>query len=288
MIVLNQLVMRRTAALSARAISSTARVRNINTPQLKREGPAALKGDKGKFDDGRDDPHYPGVQQKLKAMAEPYPNRPNVNRPAPEPESPKGHEGAFADHRGRGERAEGEHLQGSEEAAETRTYDRVGQVAKNAAKSIFGAGGDKKSFSTFGPKMNAQEPTRLHRNTPAKSEKGSLKHHPGYTTENAPIDSRDPSEMPPPNQGSTPSSTVTNASTKAAQPHPEVHKMADGANQPGAGADAIHPEDRSQNVWGANTRSAQFNPDEGQRMPLRDGGSHQGGFKGQPDGNSRT
>ncbi len=105
-----------------------------------------------------DDPHYPGVQQKQKAMNDPYPNRPNADRQAPEPESPKGHEGAFADHRGRGERADGEHLTGSEEAAETRTHARVGQVVKNAAKSVFGSG-DKKSFSTFS-RAFAQQPTQ--------------------------------------------------------------------------------------------------------------------------------
>ena len=235
-----------------------------------------------------DDPHYPGVQQKLKAFNDPYPNRPNADRAAPEPESPKGHEGAFADHRGRGDRADGEHLTGSEEAAETRTVDRVGQMARNAAKTVFGSGNaEKRSFSTSA-RAPAQEPTQTDRTSPAKSAKGSLSQHPGYTTENAPIDSRPPSEMPPPAEGATPSSTVANASTKAAEPHPDVHAMADGANQPGAGADAIHPEDRSQKVWGANTRSAQFNPDEGKRQPLHHGGSHEGGFKGQPDGKSRT
>ncbi|SPO31920.1 uncharacterized protein UTRI_06642_B [Ustilago trichophora] len=284
----NQTILRRTAVLSSntrRAFSATTRSFNA-TPQPKREGPTAHKGDKGKFDDGRDDPHYPGVQQKLKAFNDPYPNRPNADRQQPEPESPRGHEGAFADHRGRGDRADGEHLTGSEEAAETRTTKRVGQIAKNAAESIFG-GGDKKSFSTFSQRY-AQQPTQAERSSPAKSAKGSLSQHPGYTTENAPIDSRNPSEMPSPNEGATPSSTVTNASTKAAEPHPDVHAMADGANQPGAGADAIHPEDRSQKVWGANTRSAQFNPDEGKRQPLHHGGSHEGGFKGQPDGKSRT
>lgn len=234
-----------------------------------------------------DDPHYPGVQQKLKAFNDPYPNRPNASRHAPEPESPKGHEGAFADHRGRGDRADGEHLTGSEEAAETRTVDRVGQMAKNAARSVFGSS-NSKSFSTYSRLYAAQEPTHDDRTTPATSAKGSLSDHPGYTTEDAPIDSRPPSEMPKPSANATPSSTVQNASTKATQSHPDVHAMADGANQPGGGADAIHPEDRSQQTWGSNARSAQFNPDEGKRQPLHHGGSHEGGFKGQPDGKSRT
>ena len=228
-----------------------------------------------------DDPHYPGVQQKQKAMNDPYPNRPNADRKAPEPESPQGHEGAFADHRGRGDHAEGEGLTGSEDAAATRTHQRVGQVAKNAAKSVFGSS-DKKSFSTFSRVFYAQEPTQSERSTPATTDKGSLNEHPGYTTGDAPIDSRPPSQMPSPAEDAKPSSTTSNASTKAAEPHPDVHTMAEGAKQKGAGADAIHPEDRSQKTWGANARSAQFNPDEGKRQPLHHGGSHEGGFKGQP------
>lgn len=222
----------------------------------------------------------------MKAFKDPYPNRPNADRTNPEPESPKGHEGAFADHRGRGERGDGEHLTGSEEAAETRTVDRVGQMAKNAAKSVFGSS-DKRSFSTSS-RILAQEPTQSERTTPATTPKGSLNEHPGYTTADAPIDSQPPSQMPSPPERSRPSSTTANASTKAAEPHPEVHAMADGANQPGAGNDAIHPEERSQKNWGASARSAQFNPEEGKRQPLRDGGSHEGGFKGQPKGKSRT
>ncbi|KAJ1018585.1 hypothetical protein NDA16_004867 [Ustilago loliicola] len=288
--VVNALLFRRSAlqastASSGMAAFSTASHLHNQTPQFKREGPAAPKGDKSKFDDGRDDPHYPGVQQKLKAFSDPYPNRPNAERQQPEPESPRGHEGAFADHRGRGDRADGEHLNGSEEAAETRTHHRVGQIAKNAAQSLFG--GEKRSFSTSA-RSPAQEPTQTDRSTLATTPKGSLSEHPGYTTENAPIDSRPPSEMPAPAEGSTPSSTVANASTKAAVPHPDVKAMADGANQPGAGADAIHPEDRSQKTWGSNARSAQINPEEGKRKPLHDGGSHEGGFNGQPDGKSRT
>lgn len=302
-------LLRRTAIVSARSFSVSARASN-QTPHLKREGPAAPKGDKQKFDDGRkstssylfstlftllvsrtdpsflcfsrllgDDPNYPGVKEKQKAMNDPYPNRPNADRPAPEAESPRGHEGAFADHRGKGSHAEGEGLNGAEDAAETRTHHRVGQMAKNAAKSVFG--GDKKSFSTFAPRL-VQEPTQTNRATPAATEKGSLNEHPGYTTENAPIDSSDPADKPPPPEGAIPASASGNASTKAAAPHPGVNEMADGANQPGAGADAIHPEDRSQKTWGMNARSAQFNPDEGKRQPLRDGGSHEGGFKGQP------
>ncbi|GAC97369.1 transketolase [Pseudozyma hubeiensis SY62] len=286
--IVNQLLLRRTAVLSSssrRAFSTTASAFN-STPQFKREGPTAHKGDKHKFDDGRDDPHYPGVQQKNKAMNDPYPNRPNADRQDPEPESPKGHEGAFADHRGRGSRADGEHLTGSEEAAETRTADRVGQLAKNAAKSVFGSS-DKRSFSTSSRNL-AEEPTQVNRNTPATTPKGSLNEHPGYTTGDAPIDSQDPSEMPKPSEHAMPSSASGNASTKAAAPHPDVNAMADGANQPGGGVDAIHPEDRTQNSWGANARSAQFNPEEGKRQPLQHGGSHEGGFKGQPGGKSRT
>ncbi|SJX66579.1 uncharacterized protein SRS1_16801 [Sporisorium reilianum f. sp. reilianum] len=284
----NQMLLRRTAVLSwtsRRTLTTSARAFNV-TPELKREGPTAHKGDKHKFDNGRDDPHYPGVQQKIKAFNDPYPNRPNENRQQPEPESPRGHEGAFADHRGRGDRADGEHLTGSEEAAETRTTARVGQMAKNAAKSLFGSS-DKRSFSTSS-RVFAQEPAHPERTTPATTPKGSLNEHPGYTTADAPIDSRPPSEMPKPSEHARPSSTTGNASTKAAEPHPDVHAMADGANQPGAGVDAIHPEDRTQNSWGANARSAQFNPEEGKRQPLHHGGSHEGGFKGQPDGKSRT
>lgn len=51
----NQTLLRSTAVLSAtsrRAFSTTVRAFNV-TPQLKREGPTAHKGDKGKFDDGR-------------------------------------------------------------------------------------------------------------------------------------------------------------------------------------------------------------------------------------------
>lgn len=224
------------------------------------------------------------MQQKLKAFNDPYPNRPNADRQQPEPESPQGHEGAFADHRGRGDRSDGEHLTGSEEAAETRTADRVGQVAKNAAKLLFGSS-DKRSFSTSS-RVLAQEPTQSDRTTPAATPKGSLSEHPGYTTADAPIDSRAPAEMPKPSEHAKPSSATANASTKAAEPH--VHAMADGASQPGAGVDAIHPEDRTQNSWGANARSAQFNPEEGKRQPLHHGGSHDGGFKGQPEGKSRT
>lgn len=226
------------------------------------------------------------MQQKVKAFNDPYPNRPNADRQEPEPESPQGHEGAFADHRGRGDRSEAEHLTGSEEAAETRTAHRIGQVTKNAAKSLFGSS-DKRSFSTS-TRIFAEEPTQSERTTPATTPKGSLNEHPGYTTGDAPIDSRPPSEMPKPSEHATPSSATGNASTKPAEPHPEVHAMADGANQPGAGVDAIHSEDRTQNSWGANARSAQFNPQEGERQPLYHGGSHEGGFKGQPDGKSRT
>lgn len=233
-----------------------------------------------------DDPHYPGVQQKQKAFNDPYPNRPNADRQQPEPESPRGHEGAFADHRGGGGRAEGERITGSEEAAETRTSDRVGQIAKNAAKSLFSSS-DKRSFSTSA-RAFAKDPTQSKRSTPATTSKGSLNEHPGYTTGDAPIDSRPPSEMPKPSEHARPSSSTGNASTKATEPHPDVHAMADGADQPGAGVDAIHPEDRTQNSWGANARSAQFNPDEGKRQPLHHGGSHEGGFKGQPDRKSRT
>ncbi|EST07015.1 hypothetical protein PSEUBRA_003649 [Kalmanozyma brasiliensis GHG001] len=286
--IVNQMLIRRAALLSStsrRAFSTTATAFN-NTPQLKREGPTAHKGDKDKFDDGRDDPHYPGVQQKIKAAKDPYPNRPNADSQNPEPESPKGHEGAFADHRGRGQRGDGEHLTGSEEAAETRTVDRVGQMAKNAAKSVFGSS-DKRSFSTSS-RVFAEPPTQADRTTPATSPKGSMNDHPGYTTGDAPIDSRSPSEMPAPSEDSKPSSTTANASTKAAEPHPDVHAMADGANQPGAGNDAIHPEERSVKNWGASARSAQFNPEEGKRMPLRDGGSHEGGFKDKPKGKGKT
>ncbi|SPC68162.1 uncharacterized protein UHOD_08880 [Ustilago sp. UG-2017b] len=289
--VVNALLIRRAALQASAAPSrvaafSTASRLHNQTPQFKREGPVAPKDDKSKFDDGRDDPHYPGVQQKLKSFSDPYPNRPNADRSHPEPESPRGHEGAFADHRGRGSRAEGEQLNGSEEAAETRTHRRVGQMAKNAAQSLFGSG-DKKSFSTSA-RSSVQEPTQTNRSTPARTSKGSLNDHPGYTTEEAPIDSRPPSEMPAPAEGATPSSTVVNASTKAAASHPDVKAMADGANQPGGGADALHPEDRSQKTWGMNARSAQFNPEEGKRKPLYDGGSNEGGFKGKPDGKSRT
>ena len=223
------------------------------------------------------------MQQKLKAFNDPYPNRPNADRKSPEPESPAGHEGAFADHRGRGDRADGEHLTGSEEAAETRTHHRVGQLAKNAAKSIFG--GDKKSFSTYS-RVFAQEPTQTNRATPATTPEGSLSEHPGYTTENAPIDSRPSSEMPAPSEASRPSSTVANASTKASEPHPDVHSMAKGAETAEGGVDAIKPEDRTQKTWGMNARSAQFNEEEGKRMPIHHGGSNEGGLE--PDGKSRT
>lgn len=271
---------------TARRAFSTTTIAFENKPQFKREGPTALKGDKHKFDDGRDDPHYPGVQQKLKAFNDPYPNRPNADRPSPEPESPKGHEGAFADHRGRGSRSYGERVTGSEEAAETRTLDRVGQLAKNATKSIFSSS-DKRSFSTTSC-IFAEKPTRFSSTTPATPSKGNNNERPRYTTADAPVDSRPPSEMPKPSENAIPSSTTPNASTKAAEPHPNVHTMADGADRPGGGVDAIHPETRTQNSWGANARSAQFNPEEGKRQPLRHGGSNQGGFKGQPDGKSRT
>lgn len=280
---LNTLLMQRASMLptvSRRAFTTAARVHNAQ-PQLIREGPAAPKNNKERFDDGRDDAHYPGVQQKIKAFNETYPNRPNASRPSPEPESPGGHEGAFADHRGRGERTEHEQLKGSEEAAETRTHKRVGQIARNAAQSLFGS----KSFSTYAA-LSAQPPAAPSRTSSAASEKGSVSDHPGYTTADAPIDSRPPSEMPKPAEGAMPSSSVSNASTKAASPHPEVHTMAKGAQTSGAGQDAIHPEDRSQSTWGANARSAQFNPDEGKRQPLHHGGSHEGGFE--DNGKSRT
>lgn len=226
------------------------------------------------------------MKEKEKAFKDPFPNRPTADRQTPEPESPKGHEGAFADHRGGGQHAEGERLSGSEEAAEVRTPSRVGQMAKSAAKAVFGSGSSK-SFSTSSH-VYVKAPTQTDRTTPAATAKGSLSEHPGYTTGDAPIDSRRPAEMPNPRSESIPSSSVQNASTRPTTPHPEAHAMADGVNQPGGGADAIHPEDRSQNTWGSNSRSAQFNPEEGKRQPLQHGGSNEGGFQDQPGGKSRT
>ena len=55
MVALNSMLLRRTAVLSStsrRAFSASTAAYNA-TPQLKREGPTAHKGDKGKFDDGR-------------------------------------------------------------------------------------------------------------------------------------------------------------------------------------------------------------------------------------------
>ncbi|PWZ00353.1 hypothetical protein BCV70DRAFT_199640 [Testicularia cyperi] len=266
--------------VSRRALTVSARV--ATEPRLKREGPAAHKGHPGKFDDGRDDPYHEGSKSKQHAMKEGYPNTPVSGKARSEAEMPRGQEGAFADHRGHGNRVDGEHLTGSEEASETRTGARIAQVAKN----VFGGG--KREFSTSTRRAQNLKPTQKSRTSPAASDKGSVQDHPGYTTADAPIDSRPPSEMPAPSDNAVPSSTVTNASAKAEAVHPGIKVMAEGASQADAGVDAITPEDRSQQTWGSNSRSAQFNPEEGARQPLRDGGSHEGGFKGRDDGKSRT
>jgi hypothetical protein len=230
-----------------------------------------------------DDAHYQGVKEKEKAMREEYPNRPNADRQAPEAETPGGQAGAFADHRGQGTARRGEDANGAEEAAATRSGSRLGQMAKHAAKSVMGT----KSFSTAAASAAPPlKPTHDKRDSPAAADKGSLQHHPGYTAPDTPIGSTHPRDIPPAHPNAIPSSSVQNASTHAAQPPPGIHTMAAGANQPGAGADATHPQQRSQKVWAANARPADFNPVEGKRHPLRDGGSNQGGFDSH--GKSRT
>lgn len=281
---------RRASAASVRAYSVP------NQPEFKREGPTAHKHDPSKFDDGRDDTLYQNQATKHQALKEDFPNKPLRDTENPESEMPAGQGGAFADHRGKGGRSEGEGSNGTEQAAETRTGAKISQSVKNAASSLFGGGGSSRTFSTHAvlrvsepaPPKKGLAPTQGDRNSPAASDKGSLDQHPGYTTGDAPIDSSHPSEMPEPHEGAIPSSSVDNASTKAAPPHPGVHVMADGANQPGAGADAQKPEDRTQKVWGANARSAQFNAGEGKRRPLAEDGSNEGGFKGKPGSKSRT
>lgn len=57
--------------------------------------------------------------------------------------------------------------------------------------------------------------------------------------------------------------------------------MAEGAKI--GGEDGITPEERNVKNWGPNQRTPEFNPLEGKRRPVHDGGSNEGGFdsKGQ-------
>ncbi|EPQ27894.1 uncharacterized protein PFL1_04638 [Pseudozyma flocculosa PF-1] len=263
-----------------RGLHTSLRVAN-NEPKFKREGPAASPLDPNKFDNQANSPgYYEAHKYKEQARADPNPTAPLQNRAAePEPETPHGQSGSFSDHRGGGPRVDGEALTGSEEAPETRTHRRAAQKIKNAAKTIIG----QRSLFTSAYQHNLK-PTQGARNTPAKTSDGSVGEHPGYTTADAPVSSRDPKDMPPPPPGAMPSSTIQNASTKAAPPHPDVHGLATGAEK--EGVDSILPEDRSQKTWGMNARSAQFNETEGKRNPVLHGGSNEGGFKG--DGSSRT
>ncbi|KAN0064383.1 hypothetical protein ACQY0O_002580 [Thecaphora frezii] len=272
----------RTAVVAPHSRSlHTWRPRGNNDPQLKRQGPAASPLDKDKFDNQANSPgYYESHKYKNLARSDPFPNSPVSHPVRPEPEAPDGVSGSFSDHRGGGPRVAGESLVGSEEAKETRTIARAGQILKNAAKSLAGS----RSFSTS-PRHSIQlKPTQSHRLTPAVADKGSLNQHPGYTTGDAPISGRDPSHLPPPPATAKPSSQVQNASTKAAPAHPDVQNLAIAAGE--ENVDAIHPEQRTTNSWGMNAKSAQFNQHEGRRNPIRDGGSHEGGFRS--DGSSRT
>lgn len=179
-------------------LRSLVRVRLNHTqaqPVFKREGPAALKSDPHRFDNGSNSPQFPMEAQKRRTMKEAFPNAPTATRRAePEPESPAGQSGSFSDHRGGGPRVAGEQRTHTEEAAHTSTIVHAAKKVKNAFTG-------KRAYST----------------------------KPTYTTADAPISSRQPRPAAP--EGAVPSGQTTNASTKAGAPHKDVHIMARGAQE---------------------------------------------------------
>ncbi|KAK0549984.1 hypothetical protein OC846_002601 [Tilletia horrida] len=107
-----------------------------------------------------------------------------------------------------------------------------------------------------------------------------------YVPEGTPITSEDPKKMPAASPSSIPASQSQHASTKSGARHPGVAEMAKGATLPGAGEDAVTPEERSTKVWSTNQRPPDYNPEEGRRNPILHGGSNEGGFDS--DGKSKT
>ncbi|UZJ53488.1 hypothetical protein CBS101457_002808 [Exobasidium rhododendri] len=124
-------------------------------------------------------------------------------------------------------------------------------------------------------------PTHDSRTSPRNK---STPDHPGYTSADTPVSSAHPSTMPKPSATAQVSSDNTQASTRSSPPHQGIAEMAKGAET--GGSNAVTPEERNVKGWGPNSKSAEFNPTEGKRKPVLDGGSNEGGFDSK--GNSKT
>ncbi|PWN18177.1 hypothetical protein BCV69DRAFT_285477 [Microstroma glucosiphilum] len=137
------------------------------------------------------------------------------------------------------------------------------------------------SASAVSRYASAPGPTAKSRTSPGKTPvKGEgERQHPGYISENVDPTSDHPAELGEAPAGSQPHSQVRKASTKTGPAHPDVEAMAKGAESDVGGSDAITPTERTQKVWGPNSRTPEFNEYEGKRNPVLDGGSHEGGLR---------